>query len=75
MFVWCAMNGKHCRSKANEFWHAAELSRDNLDERIGWLLLAKVWLSLAERLDETRGLAKRHLEHADRLRQHLSILH
>jgi hypothetical protein len=53
------MDSHHCRRKANEFWSAAETARDNLPERAGWLLLANVWCSLADHLDETESKARK----------------
>jgi hypothetical protein len=48
---WLEMYPKDCRRKAHEFLVSADLA-DDLDERIGWLLLANVWFSLADRIED-----------------------
>ena len=64
------MDSDHCR-KATEFWDAAETSRDNLADRLAWLLLAQVWCSLTNQLDETAR--KSALNLGERLRERLEI--
>jgi hypothetical protein len=68
------VNAKDCRRVANEFLRSAEQCRDNLDERLGWLLLSNVWFSLAERLDQAAtNAAEKYVKLGDRLREGLAI--
>jgi hypothetical protein len=70
------MDAQHCRSKANEFWEAAKLCRDNVEDRFGWMLLAKIWASLADHLDQpATALAKRPTQLPDRLCARLNLRH
>jgi len=46
------MNANDCRKKANEFLRAADFITDDLDARVGWLLLCNVWFSLADQIEE-----------------------
>jgi hypothetical protein len=46
------MRARDCRRKAEEFLRAADSNRDDLSARRGWVFLAEVWLSLAEKFDQ-----------------------
>jgi hypothetical protein len=46
------MNARDCRKKANEFLLTADSIIDDLDSRLGWLLLCNVWFSLADQIEQ-----------------------
>jgi hypothetical protein len=59
------MNARDCRKKANEFLLTADSITDDLDSRLGWLLLCNVWFSLADQIEQHAASAQQDDNEAD----------
>jgi hypothetical protein len=60
------MNARDCRKKANEFLLTADSITDDLDSRLGWLLLCNVWFSLADQIEQHAASVRPNDNEADR---------